>query len=480
MDEIFLLTLLFIFATTFASTYLARMVRDRCLKDFEAYDVTFEMTHNRRFWGQLRTYSNGVEIIYEEIHHSSRGHEETSAIFQKSRMPEILRIYRFHDELTPAKQRRREGEVEIAYRPALDQQLIRSLRNFVNTFRDAINESIGFVVSRAKQTTRSAVLQTQDTRIAQIGQTVLDTTTDRQAFEPILERYIGRRVVVEERTGDQKWQEHAGILKDYTADWIELLDCRFYKEYAFDLSNQIRLGQNQNLDFIIRKGPEPGQLRLAIENFGSYEITVVRLEGEGFYRTLNQTIPPGAAAVFPLGDLPRSMLADLDLEALPDEIGLRAEGRAQDGSAAQPRFKLPPITVLIRTVRVGDLMLPRSSSYVKHGSELVETGWLRESGQELLDWARVHRRRSGLQLLWIGFNGTLGLLVSWSFLRWFFTYPPLLWALSGVGAAGVMLVWLTEWSALIRGKERFARKQSRRLRLGSLIMCLYLALVLLL
>ena len=42
-------------------------------------------------------------------------------------------------------------------------------------------------------------------------------------YDPLLEHYVGTKVVVEVTEGDVV-HEHIGILKDYTADFLEILD----------------------------------------------------------------------------------------------------------------------------------------------------------------------------------------------------------------------------------------------------------------
>ena len=43
------------------------------------------------------------------------------------------------------------------------------------------------------------------------------------SYEPLLERYIGRKVVLVLIKGDKIF-EHSGVLKDYTAEFIEIMD----------------------------------------------------------------------------------------------------------------------------------------------------------------------------------------------------------------------------------------------------------------
>ena len=46
------------------------------------------------------------------------------------------------------------------------------------------------------------------------------------SFEPLLERYIGNKVVLEMIKGD-KVIEYSGVLKEYTADFIEIMDINY-------------------------------------------------------------------------------------------------------------------------------------------------------------------------------------------------------------------------------------------------------------
>jgi hypothetical protein len=43
------------------------------------------------------------------------------------------------------------------------------------------------------------------------------------SFEPLLERHIGKRVVLELTKGGKIF-EYPGVLKDYTAEFIEIMD----------------------------------------------------------------------------------------------------------------------------------------------------------------------------------------------------------------------------------------------------------------
>jgi hypothetical protein len=46
------------------------------------------------------------------------------------------------------------------------------------------------------------------------------------SFEPLLERYIGHKVVLELAKGDKIF-EYCGVLKEYTAEFIEIMDVNY-------------------------------------------------------------------------------------------------------------------------------------------------------------------------------------------------------------------------------------------------------------
>jgi len=62
------------------------------------------------------------------------------------------------------------------------------------------------------------------------------------AFEPLLEKYIGKKVVMR-MLRREKSIEYSGILKDYTTDFIEILDVEYKDKQLADIiaSRQLAL-----------------------------------------------------------------------------------------------------------------------------------------------------------------------------------------------------------------------------------------------
>ena len=83
-------------------------------------------------------------------------------------------------------------------------------------------EVINLLISHAKKATpATGMLTSQDKYISRMKKELV--TSVGTSFEPLLERYIGRIVILEVLNGD-KLVEHSGVLKDYTAEFIEIMD----------------------------------------------------------------------------------------------------------------------------------------------------------------------------------------------------------------------------------------------------------------
>ncbi|MGQ9491825.1 MAG: hypothetical protein ACUVR4_02740 [Anaerolineae bacterium] len=98
------------------------------------------------------------------------------------------------------------------------------MRNFLSTATDSLNEVFGIVLGRVQKSGSrylafegGSAIKSLDSRVlGQVGGT----------YDPLLEHYIGRRVVAEVVEEDEI-HEHVGIFKEYSADFIEILDVHY-------------------------------------------------------------------------------------------------------------------------------------------------------------------------------------------------------------------------------------------------------------
>ena len=216
------ITIIFIILATGVGAFIRRRTRDKCLKDFRNNMVTLEETSGKTVWGRLNVENTGLEFVYPTRYKDKEGHDETSYILYKYEYPNIAALVRYHDQLSETNKRRRQKELQKTYHPTFLRRLKRKIKNVFKTVRDSVMEVINLLMSQAKKATPAgAVLTSQDKYVSQMKQELMGSVGT--SYEPLLERYIGRKVVLELIRGDKVF-EYPGVLKDYTAEFIEVMD----------------------------------------------------------------------------------------------------------------------------------------------------------------------------------------------------------------------------------------------------------------
>lgn len=228
------ITIVFIILSTFVAAFIGGRKRDKCLKDFANYIVTLQDTSGKAIWGKLRVENTGLELVYANKHDDSEGHVESSFILYKYEYAKMQALIRFHDDLTENIAKRRNKELKRTYHPGLVRRLMRKALNIFKTIRDSVMEVINLLISHAQKATPAGqVLTSQDKYVSQIKKELIGSVGT--SYEPLLERHIGHIVVMEIIKGDQII-EYAGVLKEYTSDFIEMMDVG----YSIDDSKESR------------------------------------------------------------------------------------------------------------------------------------------------------------------------------------------------------------------------------------------------
>jgi len=204
------------------AAFVRRRSRDKCLRDFEQNMVTLQEISGKIVWGTLRVENTGLEFIYPDKHKDDQGHDETSYILYKYEYPNIGAVIRFHDELSERNKKEREKELKRTYHPGTWRRLKRRMLNVLRTVRDSVVEIVNMLISQAKKATPAGkMLTSQDKYVSQMKQELMGSVG--ASYEPLLERYIGHKVVLELIKGDKIF-EYCGVLKEYTAEFVEIMD----------------------------------------------------------------------------------------------------------------------------------------------------------------------------------------------------------------------------------------------------------------
>ena len=224
MSDSFAITIAFLVVTALVGAFARRRARDRCLLSFSDDAVVLE-TADDVISGTLTVENTGLELVYPSVRTNSDGHQEASYLLYKFEYSSIHALARFHADLTAAGKTARERELRQTYHPTMLRRLRRQTWNTLKTVRDSVLELVDSILSATKRVTPArAVLTAQDKYVSKMKQDLAGSIGT--AFEPLMEKYIGHRVVVEVIKGEGVLQL-SGVLKDYTADFVELLDVNY-------------------------------------------------------------------------------------------------------------------------------------------------------------------------------------------------------------------------------------------------------------
>jgi len=226
MIDSFTITIIFIIVAALISAFSRRVKRDKCLYDFNNDPVTLEkITGKITAKGILNVENTGLEFIYtKEIKKENDNLIMLSYIFYKYEYPQIQALVRFHDELSEEGKKKREKELKRTYKPSAFRKFKRKTQNISKTISDSLKEVGNAMVAHLQKGKSPTLLKSHDKYLKQINQNIVESVGT--AYDPLLEKYIGHKIVFEIIKGE-KVKQYTGILKNYTANYIEILDVMY-------------------------------------------------------------------------------------------------------------------------------------------------------------------------------------------------------------------------------------------------------------
>ncbi len=228
------ITIAFILLSALVAAFIRRTSRDKCLKAFAHDMVTIEEVDGDIFYGKLNVENTGLELIYEQAYTNENAQTESSYLTYKNEYAKIQLLVRYHDQLTDDAKMDRDKELKVTYHPTFSKRLARKTANVFKTIRDSIMEVVDMMMSHAKKATPAGgMLTSQDKYVTRMKKDLAGSVGT--SYEPLLEKYIGRIVTLEFIRGDNVLKI-SGVLKDYTATFIEMLDV----DYKTDDTAQAR------------------------------------------------------------------------------------------------------------------------------------------------------------------------------------------------------------------------------------------------
>lgn len=217
-----LLTILLLLVLATALALVRSRQRDRCLRSLQDFHVTLAEQGRDLTWGRMQVYATGLEVEYPQAVVARAGHLERSFIFYNDQFDAMTALYRCPQGLSAEEQERRSELIARTVHPGLHRRVGRWIRNWLGMVRDALVQAVGLVIGVAKtQAPGSAVFGTQEQQVKALSGEIIGHTGN--AFDPLMERHLFTQVVVE-ITADGTTRSYCGWLKDYSSQFIEVLD----------------------------------------------------------------------------------------------------------------------------------------------------------------------------------------------------------------------------------------------------------------
>ena len=225
LDQAFALTILFIFLTAVVALIVNQRRRDKCLKLFDGYRATVLDTSNQALWGTMCILPKGMEVVFDRPYTTQRGIHKSSALIYEAHQANVLAMLRLETGLPQEQLVRRRKQIRRTFRPNLFRRITRTLRNVLNTLRDAFAKAFTAVVGQITRTGRTGALGQQQAGVDQIGQTLLAAAGN--TYEPLLERHIGKPVVLQLKSplaGDAPAVDIPGYLAEYSDKYVAVFN----------------------------------------------------------------------------------------------------------------------------------------------------------------------------------------------------------------------------------------------------------------
>lgn len=325
-----LLTILLILAVGTGVSILQARRRDRCLRHLDGYRATLAEADGDLVWGDLKVYATGIEVRYVAPVHTDAGHLERSFLLYRDQYPTLDAIYRYPLALTEAQRKRRADDLRRTAEPSLLRRVGRTVGNWLNMVRDAVTQSVSVVIGMAKTRAPGAsVLATQEQGIKSLSTELIGYTGN--AYDPLLERHLFERVVVEVTREGHK-QSYCGWLKDYSTGFVEVLDAIVPEHTTLEIA-PYRPGATPLPGIVLRAANG----ELVVENAGTPMLYVRELRHGDWSRRMDAVVPAGCTA---------------DVRV-------------------PPQIPVAEVEVWLGTVQRVDMLLPRTHAIVRHAALLT-------------------------------------------------------------------------------------------------------------
>jgi hypothetical protein len=315
---------------TMFGAYLRSSRRDPCLKAFEQYHVTLERVNGKVIWGEMELEATGFELLYRDSVQDSN-HVESSYVMYASEFGEIQALYRYVDDLSQEDRARRQRDLQRYFHPGPLIRIARDTQHFFTLAGDSLTEVLGMVMGRLRKPAGRYIGEVTDDQFMRFSTAVVGSVGS--VYDPVLERLIGNKVVIELLEGGES-HEHVAVFKNYSPDFFELLDVQYPQPRALHV--------NGETDHTVGKG------------------VTARREGGTLHVTNNGTQP-----VLIIG-----LRADDADDAEEEMLNIVVDGG--ETVELHPEGCTDESSLIVRVVRELDMIVPRTRCVIRHRADRYE------------------------------------------------------------------------------------------------------------
>lgn len=281
-------TAAFVLGATLLNKTIGLKRRDVCLKAFEGFNVTIELDNGKKVWGDMELEYTGLELRYKNSVKDDN-HVESGYILYENEFGNIRTIQRLVDNLSEENRQKRDQDLKRSFYPNFFRKFSRAIQRFIAVTSNSLSELLSLLIGRMRKPAGRFITDHSQSHIQSLGTAVIGHVG--YAHDPLLEKFIGQRVVIEVlekgNGGEEMIHEHVGVFKNYSPDFLEVLQIEVPKVESLTIRN----GENF-LSGNISANLQDNHLRF--ENLGRRPILLNALDEGEDEQLLNLLVEPNS------------------------------------------------------------------------------------------------------------------------------------------------------------------------------------------
>ena len=245
----FWLPLLFLFASALLGTILKRRAKDHCLKKFEGHYTILPSLSGEMNQGFLSVYAQGIQLLYPQKIKKDIGMID-SFVLHPAEIEKIPYIIRPAPDPETRAGFKWSQEMHRILQPNFLQKSQRLILTFYNMLKDAFGQAAKAIIGALSKDTSISKVKDSNKRIEEVRSGLTELVPN--AWEPILEKYRGRRVVIERKGADGMVYE-SGVLEDYSSKYLLLREVHLKERALLEKIELINEKKNFGLDMLFSR-----------------------------------------------------------------------------------------------------------------------------------------------------------------------------------------------------------------------------------